>query len=85
MELSGEGTAYQFLVPPMYSGKLNVGLATTAPIDIKMSEQSPKETRRKNQKSKTGRKQTVCVPVGSKMSNFSANALRCTASFHEPW
>lgn len=22
----------QFLVPPMYSGKLNVGLATTAPV-----------------------------------------------------
>lgn len=31
IEVREEGQAYQFLVPPMYSGKLNVGLATMAP------------------------------------------------------
>lgn len=31
-EVCEEGQAHQFLVPPIYSGKLNVGLATTAPI-----------------------------------------------------
>jgi len=31
IEVHEEGQAHQFLVPPMYSGKLNVGLATMAP------------------------------------------------------
>lgn len=56
----------------MYSGKLKVGLATTAPVH------------RHTQRFIRPNGGLEHEPVGSKMRSLSASALRWTASFHAP-